>query len=391
MSSRLVDRSPDLQRLRDEGYELEISGQYLLIHAVPYITNECALARGILVSDLTLSGDATARPADHVAKFVGTHPCNKDGSEIAQIKHSLANEQIREGLVTSHAFSNKPEAGYADYYEKMTTYIRIISAPAKAVDPSVTACTFKPIAQTDEDSVFAYMDTASSRAGLNHLTSKFAQQRIAIIGLGGTGSYVLDHVAKTPVAEIRLIDGDTFFQHNAFRSPGAASIKELELRRAKACHHQAVYGHMHRNIRAYAEHLHSSNAHILDGVDFAFVCVDSGTARREIVDVLRTAAIDFVDVGMGVDRVDDELIGMVRVTADTASSRQLVRERQLLPLTDGPEDEYARNIQISELNALNAAMAVIRWKKLLGIYQDLARECHSIYSLNVNTLVSSGA
>jgi hypothetical protein len=37
-------------------------------------------------------------------------------------------------------------------------------------------------------------------------------------GLGGTGSYILDLVSKTPVNEILLFDSDDFLQHNAFRS-----------------------------------------------------------------------------------------------------------------------------------------------------------------------------
>ena len=33
--------------------------------------------------------------------------------------------------------------------------------------------------------------------------------------------------------------------------------------------------------------------------------------------------------------------------------------------------DYERNIQIADLNALTASMAVIRWKKFSGFYQDL--------------------
>jgi tRNA A37 threonylcarbamoyladenosine dehydratase len=54
---------------------------------------------------------------------------------------------------------------------------------------------------------------------------------------GGTGSYVLDFVAKTPVKEIHLFDGDIFDQHNAFRAPGAPSGEELEQRLKKVAVH----------------------------------------------------------------------------------------------------------------------------------------------------------
>lgn len=44
--------------------------------------------------------------------------------------------------------------------------------------------------------------------------------------------------------------------------------------------------------------------------------------------------------------------------------------------------EYASNIQIVELNALNASLAVIKWKQLSGFYQDLEYEHHLTYSTN---------
>ena len=46
--------------------------------------------------------------------------------------------------------------------------------------------------------------------------------------------------------------------------------------------------------------------------------------------------------------------------------------------------EYERNVQIVELNALNAALAVIRWKKHRGFYLDLGQEDRSTYTIDGN-------
>ena len=40
---------------------------------------------------------------------------------------------------------------------------------------------------------------------------------------------------------------------------------------------------------------------------------------------------------------------------------------------------------------LNAALAVIKWKKLCGFYQDLKKEHHCAYAINLNQLVSNEA
>ena len=226
MSQRPINRSADLKKLRDEGYDLEIRSGCLLVKDVPYVNSRKEVKRGILVIKLVLAGDQTGRPDTHVAYFSGEHPCNEDGSEIAKIKHGSNAHSLAEGVAVNHSFSAKPKPAdsYPDYYAQVTTYVAILSGPAQRIDPTVTAKTF-PVIEPEEDSdePFNYIDTASSRAEIVAVTKKLALRKIAIVGLGGTGSYVLDLVAKTPVKEIHLYDGDTFYQHNAFRSPGAPS------------------------------------------------------------------------------------------------------------------------------------------------------------------------
>ena len=40
------------------------------------------------------------------------------------------------------------------------------------------------------------------------------------------------------------------------------------------------------------------------------------------------------------------------------------------------------------LNALNAALAVVRWKKLFGFYVDLEREHHCTYTVDGNAMTN---
>ena len=145
MSSALISRNPDLQRLLLEGYEVEIRSNHLLVHNVPYVNQRREVAKGTLVSNLSLVGDRTIKPEPHVAYFIGDHPCNIDGKEIVQIKHASQLTNLAPDIVVQHSFSNKPPAGYPDYHEKMIRYIEIVSAPAKALQPAVTACTYRAL------------------------------------------------------------------------------------------------------------------------------------------------------------------------------------------------------------------------------------------------------
>ncbi len=384
MSHQLISRSPDLKRLRDEGYDVEVRSNYLLVKHVPYVNANREVQFGTLVSELTLAGDVTTAPSTHVAYFIGSHPCNPDGTLLTKIQHQSLTQALGKDLVVQHSFSAK--APYKDYYEKMSTYVSIISRHARVLDPSATASTFPVIEADEEESVFAYLDTASSRAEINVVSDKLRINKVAIVGLGGTGSYVLDLIAKAPVKEIHLFDGDKLLQHNAFRSPGAPSVEELRQVPKKVDYFRERYSKIHRHIFAHHEYIDGSNVDQLQGMTFVFLCIDRGEARRLIVSRLEELGIPFIDVGMGVQLVDGSLTGVVRVTLSTEAYRDSKRK-----LSFGDADgnnEYSRNIQIADLNALNAALAVIKWKKQCGFYVDLQREHFSGYSINGNMIIN---
>jgi hypothetical protein len=373
--------------LRDEGFEIEVRGNYLVINHVPYVNPSKAVKFGQLVSELTLAGDKTAKPSTHVVSFFGEHPCHRDGSVIKGIIHSTKTQTLTEGVTVNHQFSNKPKDGYSDYYHKITRYIEIISVEAQSIDPTVTAKTFKVTQDDEEESVFQYRDSNSSRSKINMIAKKLKGHKIGIIGLGGTGSYILDHIAKTPVAEIHLFDGDKFLQHNSFRAPGAASIKDLEEQKNKAKYFQEIYTNMHKFIKAHEEPIGPSNIDLLNSLDFVFIAIDRGNVKNLIVPHLEKYQIPFIDVGMGVEAVNEQLIGILRTTVSVKGKVDHLKGR--VSFSDDDEGgEYKTNIQISELNALNAAFAVIKWKKLCGFYHDAEKELNSTYTINVNMLLS---
>ena len=219
---------------------------------------------------------------------------------------------------------------------------------------------------------------------------RVCEERVAIVGVGGTGSYVLDFVAKTWVKDIHLYDGDEFFQHNAFRSPGALSPDELVEAGAKVVLHAERYGRMRRGIESYAVHLDGTNVARLSEYNTVFLCVDGGAVKAMVLETCMAAGVLVIDCGMGVRRlgVARTLNGTIRVTTCLPEEHDHAAKLGIaLPGgDDDPEDEYARNAQMPELNALNAALAVIKWKKIRGIYNDGGRELHSVYELRSNKL-----
>jgi hypothetical protein len=67
MLQRPIDRSADLKKLRDEGYDLEVRSGCLQVKSVPYVNSRKDFKLGILVIKLVLADDQTGRPDTHVA------------------------------------------------------------------------------------------------------------------------------------------------------------------------------------------------------------------------------------------------------------------------------------------------------------------------------------
>jgi tRNA A37 threonylcarbamoyladenosine dehydratase len=386
MSQKLVDHSPDLKRLRDAGYNLRVDDANLIVGSVPYVNAERKIQRGTLIFTLKLQQDRTIRPDPHWLYFVGDVPCDAQGKQLDIVISVSAHPSIA-GLIPSCQLSTKPAVGYYDdYYHQVTTYTKILEHQAQAIDSSFKSTVFLPIPRDDDDdSPFHYYDTASSRAGISDLSKKLAMPKIALVGVGGTGSYVLDFIAKTPVKEIHLFDDDDFKQHNAFRCPGAVGMEELTPNLTKLEYYHALYSKLRRGVVTHPYRIDPDNASELTDMSFVFLCLDSGEYKDAIMRALEAANVPFIDVGMGVEQTGDALTGLLRVTTSTATKRDHIRENQRMSFSKATTDNlYSRNIQVAELNALNAALAVIRWKKYCHFYHDLKGEHHAIYAISTN-------
>ena len=365
MSPELISRREDLKRLVEEGYELEVRSGYLVLHRVPYVTSERAVKYGQLVCPISETGP----PPDHTVYFAGEYPCDDGGAPIEAVRHSSNRQELAVGLWVDHYFSARPVAGtYEDYHHKMTHYAQVMGRCARRIDPGAVSRAGQLVLSADPNDPFVFMETASSRAGITRMNERLSGDRIGIVGLGGTGSYILDYVSKTRVEEIHLFDGDRFAQHNAFRAPGPTAAEELERKPTKAQLYGERYAKMRSGIVAHGFDVEANNVDVLGELDFVFVAVDDNETRGWLLPALDGMGIPFVDVGMGIEKTDDKLLGVVRTSFCETPSSSAVRRGE-----GGFRDvgEYERNVQIVELNALNAALAVIRWKKHRGFYLDL--------------------
>jgi ThiF family len=364
----LASHNEDIKRLLEIGYAITEDHGYLVIRDIPYLDNNGQKQTGVIVTKLVDVDGKKVTQDNHQIFFAGSHPYQVDGTPINGLAGGAAQLALGASadVVVQRSFSNKPDCGYfIDFFDKIQNYVGIISGPAME-KYGATPYTFRLVEQTPSQSVFKFRDTLTSRAQIVDLASKFADDVVAVIGLGGTGSYVLDFLVKTPVKEIRGFDLDDFHIHTAYRSPGR--LQESELGKRKAEVYQSRYDNFRLGLSLQPKYIDAQSQESLAGVTFAFVCVDKGSSRAGIFDLLVANRIPFIDVGMGLNRTRGPINGMLRATYYSVEDAQRLKDMDLTELADDPDDEYRIQIQISELNALNAALAVIKYKQLRGFY-----------------------
>lgn len=368
MLQQLINHSPDIEKLVNKGYSVNYIDGYLVVEHIPYVTSNKIVKWGALVAPLNLNPDFTVLPpSDHVIKFIGDFPCNENGDPISSIQHGNG-EQLTSEFKIDFSFSNKPSQGLCTYYDKFVHYIGIISSPARYIDDNAKPNLGRAIQiiSTQANNNFNYVDTNSTRASISNYNDRFSNLKIAIIGLGGTGSYLLDFISKTNVKEIHLYDKDIFSSHNAFRTPGAPDIIDLNGEVLKSDYLYRIYSKMHAGLINHKTYVNPNNLNELLDYDFVFVSIDNGKSRSLIVKYLLSKDIPFVDVGIGIDIKGDSLAISARVSVNEDPTVSLDRTEDALI----DDDIYKTNIQIAEINALNACMAIIKWKQYYEFYSS---------------------
>ncbi len=394
MSANPIALNQALQPFVDAGFKVTAEGDYLIVHDIPYVANGPALKKGKLITTFIMNGDQVAPPNTHQVWFHGEFPRMSDGKPLMAIgaPESTAGD-LGQGVSANYHFSSKPSkpgwSHYKTHLEQIQHYDALITFQARAFDPSAGRREEGEAVINEIPTPFQYPDASSLRGAYVATTERLALKKTAVIGLGGTGSYVLDQVAKTPSWEIHIFDGDVFEMHNAFRAPGAA--KQSDFGMAKTEYFHRKYSAMHKGLVKHNYYVTKDNLCDLEGFDFVFICVDSGPARKMISEFLRQKKIPFIDCGMDL-KVDKKLsrgiYGQCRATLCTPQQEDHFDNCAPF-MEEGGDALYSDNIQIADMNVINAMLAITMWKQYCGFYIDQMHSHNQIYTVNQQALTRS--
>lgn len=125
--------------------------------------------------------------------------------------------------------------------------------------------------------------------------------RIGIVGLGGTGSIVLDMLARLGVNKLVLVDPDTVEASNLNRlvgsNPGSVGLPKVEVARAHASN---IHVHSSEILAIQGSVLDSASVEPLKSVDFIFGCTDSHSSRAVLNQLAYQYLIPCIDLGVSI-------------------------------------------------------------------------------------------
>ena len=258
--------------------------------------------------------------------------------------------------------------------EEDTSASDLVHRYAKQIVGALSKAGYSETAFLTMQNPFKIPNTFEARAAIGPVQDRIREQRIGIIGLGGTGAYVLDLISKTPVVDIHLVDADHVDWHNFMRAPGAPTREEIKAahkaRPLKVDYYFSKYSSFRDGINAHPVLLDDltklTEFLSKNPVDFAFVCIDqrkdSDSPRQDVVySALSEAGIPFIDSGVSITLEGIAVRGAVTTSAYAAGSMDW---KDAIPnvRVEGDMPGY-RNVQLPEVNALAASLAVMEWRR----------------------------
>lgn len=236
------------------------------------------------------------------------------------------------------------------------------------------------------------------RAFGTHGQRLIQSSRVAIVGVGGTGSSVAEQVTRLGVKDILLLDPDNFETVNRMYGTFAIPAKKhwwQFWKRLPVSHKKVdlVAAHLrHINPDIHIETVtqsvvHHAVAKQLCDRDFIFLCTDEHWGRSVVNQVAYQYMIPTINVGMAITAEDskiDNAVGVVDVLFPDKAClwcKQYLNSKRIaaesMPKADQANRQaegYVENIDTTQpsvisINTTVASMAVTQWLQLLTGFQ----------------------
>jgi molybdopterin/thiamine biosynthesis adenylyltransferase len=119
------------------------------------------------------------------------------------------------------------------------------------------------------------------------------QSRVAVIGCGGLGGYVIEQLVRIGVGQLHLFDPDTFSLSNCNRQLNALTAT-LDCNKAEVAADRARAIHSYCHVHPFAADFRAVREEESMAVDVAVDCLDDTQARRDLAALCTEKGIPLV-------------------------------------------------------------------------------------------------
>ena len=267
----------------------------------------------------------------------------------------------------------KDEGEYLDAWDALKTYLHAVYGGFRASDNggghrAERPYTFPILGERDRDEV-QWLDLVRT-------------ERVAVVGLGGVGAWIADLIAKADVAEVHGWDADLIEDKNVIRMPG--TVNPDWIGKSKAEWFEETYRQIHRQVHGHPKYVDEQTAAgMCSNATFGFVAVDNDEGREIACAAMAAAGIPFIDVGISLSRRDGQVSASIRVTTAWPHDDAW---RKAIPKVDKAGQETYGKVELPDIAAVAAGLAVQSWRKLRGqTTQESASEC-MVYRTEADTI-----
>ena len=360
------------QDAEKRGWTIDVHQNRVSIVGVPYRkkdgdTGRCQVTVETEDDGLTMSAPEHGQGAAHTASLrgvVGGYAYQSNGEPVGNV---LWTDSSNECVISIKL----DEGEYADAWHGLFVYAASVAGEVGAAEREHIQRPFRfEILGEDALDLVKWRDRERG-------------QKIGIVGLGGVGLWILDLMSKTDVAEIKIWDGDEIEDRNLLRAPGWATQDAIGNNKAE--YFGERYQGMRTGISIVADYWRSEGTpNDFRDLSFVFVAVDKVDVRSAVCQKLVQTGVPFVDVGMGLERRDGQVRGSCQVFF---SGKEPERWHVGIPTAEGVADRDYYELQLADLGALNAALAVGTWRRHIGQYEEEQKEWLIRYSIESNELL----
>jgi len=143
---------------------------------------------------------------------------------------------------------------------------------------------------------------------------RICRAKVAVVGLGGGGSHVVQQLTYLGVGEIVAIDADTFEETNRHRVVGAGR-KDLGRRKVDIMYRLVRQINLHGRLRrVHARVPDGAAVSAIRDCDIIVGCVDTLFTRSDLQEIASRYLIPYVDVGVTVKPIDTSDLAGRRVS-----------------------------------------------------------------------------